>query len=146
MVLKSLVAFVLSVMVPAVFACTPVRNMGIQFQRNSSHISASQVFELANWIVDLRVKYPNREAIYISASSDIEERGAERLAWKRAGAVRQAIDVLQFTATEIHSPKEVEVVKAGSFGPGRRNDVKRVDVEFLPGCPHECACQSGGTS
>ena len=139
MVIKSPTAFFLWIVVPAVFACTPVRNMGIQFGWNSSHVSASQIFELANWIADLRVKYPNREAIYISASADMEERGAERLAWRRAGAVRQAIDALKFTATEIHSPKEVEVVKAGSFGPGRRDDVRRVDVEFWPGCPHECS-------
>jgi len=28
------------------------------------------------------------------------------------------MDALQFTATEIHAPQEVEVVKAGSFVPG----------------------------
>ena len=123
-------------------SCTPIRNFGVLFERNSSHISSQQVLLLGTWIANTRIRYPNREAIYLSGSADEKERNPAELARARVRALQAMLDDLRFTADRVYTDEKVEVMKAGSFGPGIANDVKRADLQLLPGCPHECECQA----
>lgn len=69
---------------PAALACSPIKSIGILFDRNSAHVSAEQVFKLANWTAELRARNPNREAVFMSTQADFGERDAGVLGWERA--------------------------------------------------------------
>lgn len=49
----------------AALACSPIKVFSVYFDQNSAAVPADEVFRLANWIVELRARYPNHEAIYI---------------------------------------------------------------------------------
>lgn len=65
-------------------ACSPIKSIGILFERNSAHAPAEQVFKLANWTAMLRARYPNREAFFMTSQADFGERDASRLGVQRA--------------------------------------------------------------
>lgn len=48
---------------------------------------------------------------------------------------------LQFNVREVDLPKKGDV--ATKPAPEGSDLVKRVDIDFLPACPHECPCQMG---
>jgi hypothetical protein len=62
------------------FACSPIKVLGVYFDRESAVVSAQEVSRLANWMAELRVRYPNHEAIYMGASAEPGERKPEALA------------------------------------------------------------------
>jgi hypothetical protein len=133
--LTLLAAFV----VPSALACSPVRSIDVLFDRNSAKVPAEQVLRLAHWTATLRLDYPRHDSLSLGASAEAGERNATELAWQRARAVTRVIDDLQFTAAKLHPPERVYVVKPGAYGAGQ--EVKRVEIDFLPACTHECPCQ-----
>lgn len=127
---------------PAVLACSPIKSIGIVFDRDSAEVPAEQVLNLATWTAMLRTRYPNREAIFMTTQAAFGERDASNLALDRARNVAKVLkENLQFDVQAIHIPTEGYV--ATKPAPEGSNLVKRVDVDFLPACPHECPCQRG---
>lgn len=123
---------------PAAFACSPVKSIDVFFDRNSAEVSAAQVLKLANWTAMLREKYPNRQSLDLGANAEQGERDARNLALKRARNVAHILEEsLHFTVPAINPPTKGHVFPAGALG---AQDVKRVEIDFLPACPHECPC------
>jgi hypothetical protein len=127
---------------PAVLACSPIKSIGIVFDWNSAEVPAKEVLKLANWTSMLRVRYPNREAIFMTTQAAFGENDASNLGLKRTRNVAKVLtEDLQFDVQRIKLPTKGYVAAAPA--PEGSDLVKRVDIEFLPACPHECPCQKG---
>lgn len=128
-------------------ACSPVKVIDIVFPFASAVVSAGQVSRLAHWLADLRVRYPNQESIDIGASAEPGERNPEDLASARARNVAEILTAqLGFERQKVYLPLKVYVrAPATNFSKPleRAGDVKGVQLDFLPACPHECPCQRG---
>jgi hypothetical protein len=139
-VFGALVALLALLPVSTALACSPIKSIGVLFDRNSAHVPAEQVFKLANWTAMLRARYPNREAFFMTSQADFGESDASRLGVQRARNVAKILDQdLQFAVPKVTLPSEGYV--AAIPAPEGSQLVRRVDVEFLPACPHECPCQ-----
>lgn len=76
----------------------------------------------------------------MTSQADFGEHDASRLGVQRAMNVAKILEQdLQFTVPKVKLPIEGDV--AAIPAPKGSELVKRVDVEFLPACPHECPCQ-----
>jgi len=140
--LRRITAIVAVLFTPTILACSPIKSIGIVFDWNSAEVPAKQVLKLANWTSVLRVKYPNREAIFMTTQAAFGENDASNLGLRRARNVAKIlVEDLQFDVQQIHLPTHGYVAAAPA--PEGSELVKRVDVEFLPACPHECPCQKG---
>lgn len=132
---------------PVAHACSPIKVIGVYFERNSSAVSAVQVWRLANWMSELRQKYPNHEAIYIGASTEPREHAPSRLGMNRAQSVARVLrETLQFDERKIDLPTRSYVmapVSAYLKKLDANQGVSGVQLDFLPACPHECPCQKG---
>jgi hypothetical protein len=127
---------------PIAWGCSPIKSIGVVFARNSAEVPADQVLKLAHWTSMLRVKYPNREAIFMTTQAAFGENDASELGVRRATNVAKVLaEDLQFDVQRIKLPATGYV--ATKPAPEGSDLVKRVDVEFLPACPHECPCQFG---
>jgi hypothetical protein len=127
---------------PVVLACSPIKSIGIVFDWNSAEVPAKEVLKLANWTSMLRVRYPNREAIFMTTQAAFGENDASNLGLKRTRNVAKVLtEDLQFDVQRIKLPTKGYVAAAPA--PEGSDLVKRVDIEFLPACPHECPCQKG---
>lgn len=123
-------------------ACSPIKSTGVVFDRNSAKVPAEQVLKIANWTALLRVRYPNREAIFMTTQAAFGEGDANSLGLKRMRSVAEVLtENLQFDVQQIHLPTIGYVAAAPA--PEGSTLVKRVDIDFLPACPHECPCQKG---
>ncbi|MET3917036.1 hypothetical protein ABID97_003818 [Variovorax sp. OAS795] len=139
--LSRFVAILLALAAPAAFACSPVKGIDVFFEWNSSRVSAEQVLRLANWTAMLRERYPNRQEMNIEATAEQGEHAPRNLAMARAKNVARVLNEdLRFTAPTVNLPTKGHVYPNGALG---KEDVKRVEIDFLPACPHECACQMG---
>jgi len=125
----------------AALACSPIKSIGVLFEWNSADISAKQVLKLANWTAMLRVSYPNREGIFMTTQAAFGEHDASNLGLARVRSVARVLKAhLQFDVQAVNLPTKGYV--ATRPAPKESRDlVKRVDIEFLPACPHECPCQ-----
>lgn len=126
---------------PGAIACSPVKSIDIFFSRNSAAVSADQVLRLAEWTALLRAQYPNRQMLALGANVEQGEHGGEKLGRQREQAVVRLIGDLQFSANRVEVADKIHILPAGALGQGPRNDVKRVEVDLVPACPHECPCQ-----
>lgn len=139
---RRITATVAVLFAPTILACSPIKSIGVVFEWNSAEVPAKQVLKLANWTSLLRVKYPNREAIFMTTQAAFGEKDASNLGLRRARNVAKVlVEDLQFDVQQIHLPTRGYV--AAIPAPEESDLVKRVDVEFLPACPHECPCQKG---
>lgn len=140
--LRHFIATMTALFTPAVLACSPIKSIGIVFDWNSAEVPAAQVLKLANWTAMLRARYPNREAIFMTTQAAFGESDVSNLGLKRARNVAKILtDDLQFEVQRIKLPNKGYVAAAPA--PEGSDLVKRVDIEFLPACPHECPCQKG---
>lgn len=147
-VLGSLLAILaLLTTTPSALACSPIKVIGVYFERDSSAVPASQVSRLANWMLDLRERYPNHQIIYVGASTEPGEHAPRRLGLERAHNVARVLhENLQFARTKIDLPERSHVEAPVSeylkqFD--QSQGVRGVQLDFLPACPHECPCQRG---
>jgi hypothetical protein len=126
----------------AAWPCSPIRSIGVVFERNSATVPAKEVLKLANWTAVLRSQYPNRESLFLSTQAEFGEHDASNLGVRRARNVARVLkEDLQFDVQEVDLPTEGYV--AAIPAPEGSVLVKRVDIDFLPACPHECPCQMG---
>ena len=137
-----LLAVFASVTAPAASACSPIKSIGVVFERNSSTVPAKEVLKLASWTAVLRAQYPNRQSLFLSAQAAFGEHDASNLGVRRAKNVARVLkENLQFDVQEVDLPTKGYV--AAIPAPEGSRLVKRVDIDFLPACPHECPCQRG---
>jgi hypothetical protein len=110
------------------------------FERNSSTVPAKEVFRLASWTAVLRSQYPNRQSLFLSAQAAFGEHDASNLGVRRAKSVARVLkEDLQFDVHEVDLP--IKGYAGAIPAPEGSRLVKRVDIDFLPACPHECPCQ-----
>lgn len=132
---------------PSAHACSPMKVIGVYFDRDSATVSAAQVSRLANWMADLRARYPSHESIDISASAEPGEQSPSNLAMERARNVGRVLrENLQFDGAKIYLPDQGYVKKPASAylkQLEKSQGVRAVQLDFLPACPHECSCQAG---
>jgi hypothetical protein len=127
---------------PSALACSPIKSIGIVFDHNSAEVTADQVFKLANWTALLRTRYPNREAIFMTTQAAFGENDASNLGLRRTRNVARVLtEDLQFDVQRMKLPTKGYL--ATEPAPEGSDLVKRVDIDFLPACPHECPCQMG---
>lgn len=132
---------------PAAFACSPVKAIGVYFERNATAVPSSQVLRLADWITNLRARYPNHQAMYVVGSGEPDERNPTTLGVERARHVAAVLrDNLGFDAAKIDLTERGYIEEP--VGPylkqlDKSDGVRGVQVDFLPACPHECPCQMG---
>lgn len=131
----------------AALACSPIKVFSVYFDQNSAAVPADEVFRLANWIVELRARYPNHEAIYIGSSVTPQERDhdPQGLSLERGRSIATILGKnLRFNA-EIDLPKRGYVVApdASERKAEKGSRVIGAQLDFLPACPHECPCQQG---
>jgi len=128
------------------YACSPVKVRGVYFERDSSVIPASQVLRLANWMIDLRQRYPNHQAFYVTASTEPGERTTNQLGMDRAHNIARVLqENLHIAPAKIQLPERsyVEAPVSAYLKQLEKSEGVRVDLGFLPACPHECPCQLG---
>lgn len=134
---------------PPAHACSPMKVIGVYFDRGSATVSAAQVSRLANWMADLHARYPNHESIDISASAEPGEQSPSNLAMERARNVARVLrENLLFDGAKIYLPERGHVKKPASAylkELERSQGVRAVQLDFLPACPHECSCQIGAS-
>lgn len=127
-------------------ACSPIKVAYVYFDRNSAAVSAAQVSSVANWIADLRVRYPNHGSITLHASTEPGEHSPDGLGMERAHNIARVLrNNLGLEEAKVRLP-ERDYVVAPSSATNLRGEkppgVLGVDIEFLPACPHECPRQS----
>ncbi|MGV2290817.1 hypothetical protein AAHK20_19030 [Trinickia sp. YCB016] len=120
------------------FACSPVHSLDVSFDRDSANVPGKEIVKLANWAIDLQIKYPNLERTAVGGLAESDENEPNSLAVQRAenvkrlltsfGLGRAPIDV----DAKLYKPSHLE---------GIPENGRRVEIDFLPGCPHECPCQ-----
>jgi hypothetical protein len=132
---------------PFAHACSPIKVFGVYFERDSSTVPAAQVSRLAEWVIGLRERYPNHQAIYVGASTEPGELAPSRLGLERAHNVAHVLQKnLQFDGAKIDLPSRSHVEEPASAYLKRLDKsqgVRGVQLDFLPACPHECPCQMG---
>lgn len=88
---RCLLASLAVLLAPTTWACSPIRTIGIVFERNSATVPAKEVLKLANWTAMLRLQYPNRESLFLSTQAAFGERDASNLGVKRARNVARVL-------------------------------------------------------
>ena len=137
-----LASFAAVALMPSAQACSPIKSIGVVFEQNAATLPAKEVLRLANWTAVLRSQYPNRESLFLSTQAAFGERDASKLGVRRAMNVARVLkENLQFDVREVDLPAEGHV--AAIPAPEASRLVRRVDIDFLPACPHECPCQFG---
>ena len=77
----------------------------------------------------------------MAASAEQGEHEPRNLAKARAKNVAQILEErIRFTVPTVNPPTMDHVYATGALG---KEDVKRVEIDFLPACPHECPCETG---
>jgi hypothetical protein len=143
---NGLLSLILITGLPTALACSPIKVRGVYFERDSSAVSASQVSRLANWVIDLHQRYPNHQAFYVSASTEPGEQAPNRLGMDRARNIARVLqENLQIAPAKIELPERsyVEAPVSAYLKQLEKSQGVRVDLGFLPACPHECPCQLG---
>jgi hypothetical protein len=145
--LCGLAATLAALAAPVAHACSPIKVIGLYFERDSSTVAAAQVSRLANWMADLRERYANHQAIYIGASTEPGEHAPGGLGMERARNVARVLQKnLQFPAAKIELPSRSHVEEPAPASMkkwDKSQGVRGVQLDFLPACPHECPCQMG---
>ncbi|MGF6812385.1 hypothetical protein OKW30_007577 [Paraburkholderia sp. Clong3] len=114
----------------------PGQNIDLYFERNSTQVSADQILKLANWAIDMRLKYPIQEVLSIGGVAEASEKEPKQLAMQRADTAKAML--IQFGLTQV--PYDV---RAGIYKPLEHfveppEKVRRVEIELSPGCPNNC--------
>ncbi|MFT4064759.1 hypothetical protein [Paraburkholderia sp.] len=114
----------------------PGQNIDLYFQKNSSRISADQALKMANWAIDMRLKYPIQEVLSIRGLAEENEREPENLALQRADKAKTML--MQFGLTQV--PYDI---RGGIYRPlvhsvESPEKIRRVEIELSPGCPDNC--------
>ncbi|MBN3817088.1 hypothetical protein G3N57_10925 [Paraburkholderia sp. Se-20369] len=120
------------------FACSPVHSLDVLFEKNSASMSGHEILRLANWATDMQLKYSSLDRTSVGGLADANEKDPHALAEQRAESVKRLLTTLGLG----RAPIDVDArLYRSSHLKGIRENGKRVEIDFLPGCPHECPCQ-----
>lgn len=114
----------------------PGQTMDVNFARNSSVIDGANLLALANWAVDLRLKYPFLESASIVGLADANEGNRQDLAEARAANVSRSLDSFGVHASSISVIGRV--YKPLLSGSKHEPSGTRAEVSLVPGCPNNC--------
>ncbi|WP_179092082.1 hypothetical protein [Burkholderia ubonensis] len=135
---KLLICVLLSGATSCASACSPVRTWDVSFDKNSAEISNKEVVQLANWLSDLQVRYTSLDRTSIGGLAESGEDTSALLAKRRAENVRQLLTSLGLGKASIDM--DARVYRPSRLA-GIQENGRRVEIDVLPGCPHECPCQ-----
>jgi len=135
------VASILLLSISRAFACSgsqnqPGQTIDIEFTKNSSFIDGKNMLALANWSVDLRIKYQLLESSSIVGFADEKEKNSLVLAKDRANNVSRLLDSFGIHASsasiigKIYKP----MLPNSKYEPTGT----RAEVTLVPGCPNKC--------
>lgn len=103
--------------VPA-FSCSPIRVLGVFFEKNSDAVSEEQIKTISNWMIELRDKYPNHESMDVGGAAGRGETAARELGLARARNVAYVLtEVLGFDAKKVFFLYGDNIAEAGMDGP-----------------------------
>jgi outer membrane protein OmpA-like peptidoglycan-associated protein len=113
----------------------PGENIDIEFAKNSSNVTGENLLKLANWTVDMKLKYSARDDLHIGGFAEISEASPLELAGHRAEGVKMTLVRFGFVDVPTH-------VSARIYKPLVPNTIdqsgRRVEVQLLPGCADDC--------
>ena len=89
----------------------------------------------------MRHKYKIRDAIDSEPAAETTEWDAEQLGRNRELAVRLALIDDNFIVPIFRTTEKVTIERARAARDDGAIETRSVWLNFLPGCPHECACQ-----
>ena len=122
-------------------ACSPIEAIGISFEKNSSVIPEKERLALQAWTGRMRHKYKIRDAIDSEPAAETTEWDAEQLGRNRELAVRLALIDDNFIVPIFRTTEKVTIERARAARDDGAIETRSVWLNFLPRCPHECACQ-----
>uniref|UniRef100_A0A1I9YKT9 OmpA-like domain-containing protein n=1 Tax=Paraburkholderia sprentiae WSM5005 TaxID=754502 RepID=A0A1I9YKT9_9BURK len=114
----------------------PGQNIDLYFERNSTQVSAGQVLKLANWAIDMRLKYPIQEVLSIGGLAEASEKEPKKLAVQRADTAKAIL--MQFDLTETSYDVRAGIYKPLDYFVEPSEKVRRAEIELSPGCPNNC--------
>lgn len=132
-ILRKLLALSIALTATAALACSPVQQFNITFPDHSAALDTKGALRLGNWMVDLKVHFPNYSDFFIFGEADSNKQGDIALATKRSETVRQFLMLRGFPSERVHVERARAVGDStGGILPGK------VVIQFLPACPHHC--------
>ncbi|MDR3096949.1 MAG: hypothetical protein LBV73_07730 [Paraburkholderia sp.] len=105
-------------------------------KKNESSIDGTNMLAIANWLIDMKLKYLILESASIVGFADAKETNPKLLAEARANNVRRSLDFFS-----------VRVASASTLGrvykpmlPGSPSEPagNRAEFTLVPGCPDNC--------
>lgn len=135
------IAWMLLLSIGQVFACDGPQNqrgetIDVTFAQNSSAIDGTNLLALANWVTDVRLKYPILESASIVGFADAKEGNPRILAEQRATSVIQSLDFFRIHASSVSAIGRVykPMLPGSTYEPTGT----RAEVTLVPGCPNNC--------
>lgn len=128
-------------------ACRPIKVFNVHFDPNSASVPADEVFRLANWMAELRMRYRNHESIDVESSVEPQERDHDPLGLSLArGRNVATVPGQNLRVSARDRPSESRLCR----GTKRFSEERRTTyachrcAACLPSRrPHECPCQQG---
>jgi hypothetical protein len=131
----------LSSFVLPVLACSgpqnqPTEQLTVNFDRGSSTLRSDSIVRLANWSVDMKIKYPIRLWFSVVGMAGPDEKNANRLAAQRAENVKRMTDLFSMSATQLSEVRSYVNSRQETEMTGDNGAVVTIDLN--PGCPNDC--------
>ncbi|WP_133666244.1 hypothetical protein [Paraburkholderia sp. BL10I2N1] len=114
----------------------PGETIDVTFAQNSSAIDGTNMLALANWLIDLRLKYPILESSSVVGLADAKESNPKMLAEARAANVSRSLDFFGIHASRVSVIGRV--YKPMLPGSAYEPIGTRAEVTLVPGCPNNC--------
>ena len=136
-----LIDLVLVLLPTSALACNTSQNLSgqnidVYFERNSAQISADQVLKMANWAIDMRLRYPIQEVLSIGGLAESNEKEPEKLALQRANSAKAML--MQFGLTQVLYDVRARIYKPLVHLTEPPEKIRRVEIELSPGCRGNC--------
>lgn len=121
---------------PFSIACSPVQAIDVLFAANSSHISAQELFKLANFMVKIDINFPNHELVIINGTASALEKNSLNLANARANQVATYLRRTQYRGKFLIDHSYVWKLSDLDH---TSTDGLAAEVLFVPAPPHACS-------
>ncbi|WP_233837298.1 hypothetical protein [Paraburkholderia sp. ZP32-5] len=114
----------------------PGQNIDLYFEKNSTQISSDQTLKMANWAIDMRLKYPIQEVLSVRGLAEANEREPGKLALQRADKAKAML--MQFGLTQVEYDIHGAIYRPLVHYVELPETIRRVEIELSPGCPNNC--------
>ena len=131
--LDNVLAISITLVTTTALACSPVQQFNVTFPDHSAALDTTGAFRLGDRLADLKVRFPNYSDFAIVGLADSNKPADIALATQRSETVYQFLMQRGFSPERVHLGRAVAAGDSeGHIVPGR------VDIEFVPACPHYC--------